>query len=168
MSKQEVLVKHIEALCSAIPELTGVLLASSDGLPIAHSITNGTDPARLAAMAVAASNLGARVSDAIETGTLDEVTIRSDEGNLFVYSAGEKAILAVLGPKEANAGLVNIEARNTAEESRQMQVPMAAPTMSNMGMNSQLPITLTTTMPTIIRLCQPGRFAISSVCAKGM
>ena len=120
MSKQEVLIKHIEALCNAIPELTGVLLASSDGLPIAHSITNGSDPARLAAMAVAAANLGTRVGDNIETGSLDEVTIRSAKGNLFVYSAGGKAILAVLGPKEANAGLVNIEARNTAEEIEQL------------------------------------------------
>ena len=47
MSKQDQLKSQIEGLCESIPELTGVLLASSDGLPIAHSMTNDDDPARV-------------------------------------------------------------------------------------------------------------------------
>ena len=116
MSKQEILTNEIESLCSAIPELHGVLLASADGLPIAHSLTNGSDPTRLAAMAVAAANLGIRVTEAIDTGTVSEVNVRASEGDLFVYSLNGKAVLAVLGPKGANAGLIHLESRTTADQ----------------------------------------------------
>ena len=116
MSKQEILTNQIEDLCNAVPELHGVLLASADGLPIAHSLSNGSDPTRLAAMAVAAANLGVRVSEAIETGAVTEVNIRASDGDLFVYTLAGKAVLAVLGPKGANAGLIHLEARTAAEE----------------------------------------------------
>lgn len=116
MSKQDQLKSQIESLCDSIPELTGVLLASSDGLPIAHSLSNDDDPARVAAMAAAAASLGLRVTKALETGTVTEVCVRATEGDLFIYSAGAKAVLAVMGPKNANAGLVHLEARSAAEE----------------------------------------------------
>ena len=70
MAKGEALKAQIEALRSAIPELKGVLLASNEGLPIAHSLSNGADPNRVAAMAAAASSLGRRISDSMSAGTL--------------------------------------------------------------------------------------------------
>ena len=39
MAKHDALKNHIETLRNAIPELKGVLLASNEGLPIAHSIS---------------------------------------------------------------------------------------------------------------------------------
>ena len=54
MAKGEALKSALESLRSAIPELKGVLLASNEGLPIAHALTNGADPNRVAAMAAAA------------------------------------------------------------------------------------------------------------------
>ena len=54
MAKGETLKATLEELRNSIPELKGVLLASNEGLPIAHALTNGTDPNRLAAMAAAA------------------------------------------------------------------------------------------------------------------
>ncbi len=120
MSKQEALKNHIETLCEAIPELKGVLLASNEGLPIAHSLTNGADPNRVAAMAAAASSLGRRISDSMGVGTLGEVSVQAEEGSLFVYSAGSKAVLAVLSPQGGNAGLIHLEARSTAHEIGQL------------------------------------------------
>jgi uncharacterized protein len=116
MAKAEALKIALESLRSAIPELQGVLLASHEGLPIAHAFTNGTDPNRVAAMAAAASNLGRRVSENIHAGTLGEVSIQAEQGSLFVYSAGAKAVLAVLSPQGGNAGLIHLEARSTAKE----------------------------------------------------
>ena len=98
MVKHEALKNHLETLRNSIPELRGVLLASNEGLPVAHSLSNGTDPNRVAAMAAAASSLGRRISESMATGTLSEVSIRGDDGVLFVYSAGPKAVLAVIGP----------------------------------------------------------------------
>jgi uncharacterized protein len=116
MAKGEQLKAQIEALRSAIPELKGVLLASNEGLPIAHSLSNGADPNRVAAMAAAATSLGRRISDSMSAGTLGEVSIRSEESSLFVYSAGSKAILAVLSPEGGNAGLIHLESRTAAKE----------------------------------------------------
>src|SRR5579863_7298470 len=116
MAKGEALKGHIEALRNAIPELKGVLLASNEGLPIAHSLSNGSDPNRVAAMAAAASSLGRRISESMSTGNLSEVSIRGDDGMLFIYSAGPKAVLAVMGPMGSNAGLIHLEARGIAKE----------------------------------------------------
>jgi len=116
MAKGEALRAALETLRSAIPELTGVLLASNEGLPIAHALTNGTDPNRVAAMAAAASALGRRISDTMSAGTLGEVSVQADEGALFVYSAGSKAILAVISPQGGNTGLIHLEGRATAKE----------------------------------------------------
>ena len=116
MAKHESLKVHIEALRNSIPELRGVLLASNEGLPVAHSLSNGTDPNRVAAMAAAASSLGRRISESLATGGLAEVSIRSDDGVLFIYSAGSKAVLAVMGPMGSNAGLIHLEARDVAKQ----------------------------------------------------
>ncbi len=116
MVKQEVLKNHLDALRNSIPELKGVLLASNEGLPVAHSLSNGTDPNRVAAMAAACTNLGRRISESISTGALSEVSVRGDDGCLFVYSAGSKAVLAVMGPLGSNAGLIHLEARGVAKE----------------------------------------------------
>ena len=115
MAKVEALKNHLEALRNAIPELKGVLLASNEGLPIAHSMTNGADPNRVAAMAAAASTLGRKVSETMNAGTLGEVSVQAEEGALFVYSAGAKAVLVVLSPQGGNAGLIHLEARDTAK-----------------------------------------------------
>lgn len=116
MAKVEVLKNHLEALKNAIPDLKGVLLASNEGLPIAHSFTNGTDPNRVAALAAAVSTLGRKISENLGSGALGEVSVQAEEGSLFVYSAGTKAILAVVTPQGSNAGLIHLEARSTAKE----------------------------------------------------
>lgn len=116
MAKAELLKNQLETLKEAIPDLKGVLLASNEGLPIAHSFTNGTDPNRVAALAAAMSSLGRKITDNLASGTLGEVTVQAEEGSMFVYSAGTKAILAVVTPQGANAGLIHLEARQTAKD----------------------------------------------------
>jgi predicted regulator of Ras-like GTPase activity (Roadblock/LC7/MglB family) len=116
MVKHDVLKGHLENLRNSIPELKGVLLASTEGLPVAHSLSNGADPNRVAAMAAAATNLGKRISESLSSGQLSEVSVRGEEGMLFIYAAGPKAVLAVMGPMGSNAGLIHLEARATAKE----------------------------------------------------
>ena len=116
MAKHDALKNHLDNLRNSIPELKGVLLASVEGLPVAHALSNGMDANRVAAMAAAASSLGRRISDSMSAGTLGEVSIQSDEGALFVYSAGTKAVLAVISPQGGNAGLIHLEARSIAKE----------------------------------------------------
>ncbi len=91
-------------------------MASTEGLPIAHSLTNGNDPNRMAAMAAAATSLGRRVSDSLSAGAFEEITVGGADGQIFLYSAGAKGVLAVMGPAGCNAGLVHLEARSVARE----------------------------------------------------
>ena len=116
MATGEALKAALEGLRDSLPELKAVLLASNEGLPIAHVVTNGEDPNRVAAMAAAASTLGRRISTTMSAGTLGEVSIQADNGALFVYSAGSKALLAVICPQGGNAGLIHLEARAAAKE----------------------------------------------------
>ena len=114
MSKHEEVQRQISGLREAVPELKGILLASVEGLPIAHLLPNGADPQRLAAMAAAASSLGRRISETLGVGPLLEISVTGSDGKLFVYAAGAKTVLAVMGPHAANAGLIHLEARETA------------------------------------------------------
>src|SRR5260370_11624302 len=110
MVKQDALKNHLESLRNSIPELRGVWLASNEGLPVAHSLSNGTDPNRVAAMAAAASGLGRRISESMATGVLSEVSIRGDDGALFVYSPASKPVPPLIGPLRPNAGCIPLEA----------------------------------------------------------
>jgi uncharacterized protein len=114
MSKLEEIQKSLQQLRAAVPELRGVLLASTDGLPVAHSLTDGADPQRFAAMAAAVSGLGRKVGESLGIGTLVDVTIGGSEGQVFVYSAGSKAVLVVITPSSGNTGMIHLEARATA------------------------------------------------------
>jgi predicted regulator of Ras-like GTPase activity (Roadblock/LC7/MglB family) len=123
MPNLEAFQKNIETLRGAIPELRAVLIGSTEGLPIAHWIAGGADPSRVAAMAdrisamaAAAMNLGKRVSESISLGALIEISVTGAEGQIFVYSAGTKGVLAVIAPKGGNAGLVHLEARQVAKD----------------------------------------------------
>jgi predicted regulator of Ras-like GTPase activity (Roadblock/LC7/MglB family) len=120
MAKVDVFQKNVDGLRAAIPELRGVLLASTEGLPIAHSLSNGADANRVAAMAAAASSLGRRVSDSLSSGTLEEITVSGADGQIFIYAAGQKGVLAVIGPSGCNAGLIHLEARGVAREIGEM------------------------------------------------
>ena len=122
MPNLEAFQKNIETLRGAIPELRAVLIGSTEGLPIAHWIAGGADPARVAAMAdrisamaAAAMNLGKRVSESISLGALIEISMTGAEGQIFVYSAGTK------GPggdcaKGRQRRVVHLEARQVAKE----------------------------------------------------
>lgn len=113
--KQESLQQAITALRTAIPELRGVLVASVDGLPMAHSLSGSEDANRIAAMAATALGLGKRISDTLHAGELTETSVSGVDGHVFVYAAGNKGVLVVIAPASANTGLIHLEARETAK-----------------------------------------------------
>jgi hypothetical protein len=114
MEKQDAIQQAIDRLFTAIPQLDGVLLASTDGLPIAHSFSTGGDPNRVAAMAAAALGLGKRIGETFNSGMLTELSVRGTEGQMFLYAAGSKGVLALTVPVSANIGMIHIAARHAA------------------------------------------------------
>jgi uncharacterized protein len=114
MNKQETLMHTLEALRRAIPELRGALVATSDGLAIAHVLGNNEDPNRVAAMAATALGLGKRISDTLNAGTLTETSVTGTTAQVYLYAAGTKGVLAVVAPAGANVGMIHLEARDAA------------------------------------------------------
>jgi predicted regulator of Ras-like GTPase activity (Roadblock/LC7/MglB family) len=113
MSKQEELARIIYDMRRSIPELHGVMIASTDGLSIAHDFPEA-EAEKIAAMAATALGLGKRITERTNLGELHEAVVRGDYGYLVVYSAGEKAILVMSGPITSNLGLMRIEARTAS------------------------------------------------------
>lgn len=116
MSKQERLTSALTSLRSALPELRGVLVATVDGLPIAQSMNDSTDANRVAAMAATALGLGKRINETLSSGDLTEFSVSGTAGQVFLYAAGAKGVLAVVTPSGMNLGLLHMEARDAAAQ----------------------------------------------------
>ncbi|MDO5093814.1 MAG: roadblock/LC7 domain-containing protein [Propionibacteriaceae bacterium] len=118
-SKHSDLELVIGAIRRAIPELSGVMIASQDGLAIAHDFPDG-EAERVAAMAATALGLGKRISERTNMGDLQEAVVRGENGYLVVYGAGDDAVLVMQGPIDSNLGLMRIEARVASVEIKQL------------------------------------------------
>lgn len=97
----------------ALPDLLGALIASVDGLPIAHDVPGG-DPAGIAAMAATAAGLGKRIVEDFAFGGFAESVVRAEGGYFVVYSVGRSAVLAGIATHGANLGRMHLEARRCA------------------------------------------------------
>ncbi|QSR85932.1 roadblock/LC7 domain-containing protein [Candidatus Methylacidiphilum infernorum] len=115
MSISEELNMVLGSLRSAVPEINAALIATTDGLPVAHSLSSG-DPNRLSAMAATALGLGKRICETYGGGEFRENTVSGSEGQMFIYSAGGKAVLGVITKTGGNVGLIHLEAREAANK----------------------------------------------------
>jgi predicted regulator of Ras-like GTPase activity (Roadblock/LC7/MglB family) len=118
-SKSMELQRIISAMHRAIPELHGVMIASVDGLAVAHDFPDA-EAERVAAMSATALGLGKRITERTNLGGLAEAVIRGDNGYLVVYAAGKDAVLVLLGPIDSNLGLMRLEARVAAVDIKQI------------------------------------------------
>ncbi len=91
-------------------DIVGAIVASVDGLPIAHDVRDH-DPAGIAAMAATAAGLGKRIVDDFAFGRFAECVVRAEGGYFVVYSVGRVAVLAVMASEGANLGRIHLEAR---------------------------------------------------------
>lgn len=121
LSKQQLLQQEVSGLLEVLPELRGVIVASTDGLAIAHSfVSSSIDPHRVAAMAATALGLGKRISSTLGTGTFTETSVAGADGLILIYASGSKGVLALIAPSHANLGLVHLEARDAANRVAQV------------------------------------------------
>lgn len=114
MSISDQLITILNELRQAIPEVGSALVASSDGLAIAHNVSTG-EPARMAAMVATALGLGKRICDSFGSGNFSETSVTGDGGSVYIYSAG-KGVLAIIAQSGANVGLIHLEARTAAKK----------------------------------------------------
>lgn len=106
----------------AIPNLHGLMIASDDGMPLAHDFPEA-DAQRVAAMGATALGLGKRIAEQSKVGEMGETVVRGDHGYMMIYAAGESAVLVMAGPANANLGLMRIEAQSATGQISQTLGP---------------------------------------------
>jgi uncharacterized protein len=126
---QEVLAEirgQIRALGERLPHVTSVLVATVDGLLVAHEVTHGpaqgrspenggVEPDTIAAMSAAQLGLGQQIARGAAQGDFLETVTRTAGGYLAVFAAGTNALLTVVAGTELNIGRLHHEARPVAE-----------------------------------------------------
>lgn len=93
-------VAELQAMRSAIPHVEGSVVATTDGLVIAHDLgsteTYGIEPEGVAALAAVNLGLSQRIIDSASHGQLRETVVRGAFGQVVTYPAGNRALLTVL------------------------------------------------------------------------
>lgn len=101
---------ELRALRSKVAGVSGSLVATNDGMLVAHDFP-GSDPTRLAALV--STTLGLARQSVRETGRGEfrEALARGSAGFLMVYAAGDTAIVAIVADEHTQAGIMQYEAR---------------------------------------------------------
>jgi hypothetical protein len=98
-----------------LPELSGSVLATTDGLVLAHD-AHGIEPDSVAALAAAHLALSRRFADAVGHGPLRESVVECTGGYITSYTAGLNALLTLVTTGRANLARVHHEARRTVAQ----------------------------------------------------
>jgi predicted regulator of Ras-like GTPase activity (Roadblock/LC7/MglB family) len=115
MSKQEELMKLNQKLRESVPDITGMMIATTDGLTIATDFPE-EDATKVAAVCAAAWGLGNRVAKNTTLGDMVETMIKGRDGQLLIYVVGGDAVLAVRTTVSGNLGLIRLETAGTAKK----------------------------------------------------
>lgn len=95
-----------------LPELSGSVLATTDGMVVAHD-AHGIEPDSIAALAAAHLALARRFAHAVDHGDLRESVVECDGGYITSYTAGPNALLTLVTSGGANLAMVHHEARRS-------------------------------------------------------
>jgi predicted regulator of Ras-like GTPase activity (Roadblock/LC7/MglB family) len=121
MGKQEDYASIIQQLRENVPDITGVMIASVDGLSIGTDFPEA-EAARVAAMGASAIGLGNRITKTTELGDMFDMMVEGTKELLVIYMAGPGAILAIRAPRTANLGLIRLEGPKAARKVAELVV----------------------------------------------
>ncbi|WP_328409125.1 roadblock/LC7 domain-containing protein [Nocardia sp. NBC_00403] len=108
-----VVLAELKTLHDRIPQLIGTLVASSDGLLIAHDLPSHIEPSGMAALAASQLALSHRLAATAHDGGFYDVVVRGTGGYVVVYAASWASLTVLAGP-EVNVGRLHLESRPVA------------------------------------------------------
>ncbi|MEV4707009.1 roadblock/LC7 domain-containing protein [Actinoplanes sp. NPDC049316] len=111
-----------------LPELAGSVLATTDGMVVAHD-AHGIEPDSIAALAAAHLALARRFAHAVNHGELRESVVECDGGYITSYTAGPSALLTLVTSGNANLAMVHLEARRAVRRLVKVLVLDAPPAL---------------------------------------
>ncbi|WP_328502840.1 roadblock/LC7 domain-containing protein [Streptomyces sp. NBC_00457] len=113
MAADPAILDELHRLTTRVPQLTGALAASVDGLVIAAD-TPGCEPESVAALTAAALGVAVRMTDVTGQGELRELLVRGVQGYVATYAAGRSAVLTLLARDDVSVGRLHLEGRRAA------------------------------------------------------
>jgi len=102
-------------LVGQVPEIEAASVVSFDGLPMASALPAGMDEDRVAAMSAALLSLGERAAEGLGRGELSQVYVEGENGNVFLVSAEDEAVLVAVSSRGAKVGMMLFEIRRAAK-----------------------------------------------------
>ncbi|MGV9992621.1 roadblock/LC7 domain-containing protein [Streptomyces sp. NPDC003374] len=112
MPAEPEILDELRRLRARVPQLTGALAASVDGLVLAHD-TPGVEPEGVAALTATALGVAVRMADVTGQGDLRELLVRGVYGYVATYAAGRTAVLTLLAQDRVNVGRLHLEGRRS-------------------------------------------------------
>ena len=106
----------LKQLVSNTPDVEGAALVSVDGLIVASALAAGTDEDRVSAMAAALLSLGARTTEELGRGSLEQALIKGAKGYVVIMNAGPESVLEVITGASAKLGMVLLDTKRAAGE----------------------------------------------------
>ncbi|MCW7943317.1 hypothetical protein AAW14_14985 [Streptomyces hygroscopicus] len=113
MDAEPEVLDELRRLRARIPQLTGALAASVDGLVLAQDAP-GVEPESIAALTAAALGVALRMTDATGQGDFRELLVRGIHGYVATYAAGRSAVLTLLAQDRVNVGRLHLEGRRAS------------------------------------------------------
>ncbi|WP_318215825.1 roadblock/LC7 domain-containing protein [Streptomyces sp. SCL15-6] len=112
MAVESDVLDELHRLRNRVPQLTGSLAATVDGLVLAHDAP-GTEPEGLAALTAAALGVAHRMAEATARGGFRELLLRGADGYVATYAAGPAVVLTLLADGRVNVGRLHLEGRRS-------------------------------------------------------
>ena len=110
---------ELHGLRTRVPQVEGSVVATTDGMVIAHDLgaseTYGVEPEGVAALSAVNLGLSQRIADTASHGDLQETVIRGSFGHVVTYAAGDRALLTVLVRSSGELGTLRPAAREVAD-----------------------------------------------------
>ena len=118
MARGDILAE-LHAMRGDIYEIEGSVVATTDGLVIAHDLgaseTFGVEPEGVAALSAVNLGLSQRIADTASHGHLQETVVRGAFGQVMTYPAGDRALLTVLVKAGSSTDGLRVLAHRVAE-----------------------------------------------------
>ena len=99
-----------------VPELQGVAIISTDGLPMASSIDAKISEGELAALASSMLAIGANAIENLKKGGLDSLYVKAERGFILLRHSGPLAVVVFITKEEARLGPLMLELKRTADK----------------------------------------------------
>lgn len=113
-SKAQRLADVLDGFIHSSPDVEAAVVVSFDGLPMASALPPEMDEDRVGAMSAALLSLGEQAALGLGRGQLNQVFVEGDHGFVFLMSARDQAVLAVVARRTAKIGFMLFEMRRAA------------------------------------------------------